>query len=341
MNTAQDTIVQLNQYPPDKYNVLIPVTSMQVMSNLQKVIVNTVQLDADPEKSKDIYREKSSGKFAITAVGGMKLAAAANISIIESKSVQTEVCTKCVNMARATGKAPNCGTCQHAYDVKYSVTIRVPEPGGGFRNVTETKEIDCTIEKQGMTEPQFKRFLPHRGSIAEKKAYMRAIRAALGLAAVYTLDELKKPFVIAHIVPNLDAPEMKQALINNSLKDMGLLFETPAKTEALTQNEPMALPGNGDGEFTESDYIDSAEPITEAECEAQMPPQPEELPPWEEAPQDNAIRCAECGKEISGGTRQNGTTFTAEDVRDYSTKHFGRCLCIGCQRKQPKANNGR
>lgn len=34
MNTAQDTIVQLNNYPPDKFNVLIPVTSMQVMSNM-------------------------------------------------------------------------------------------------------------------------------------------------------------------------------------------------------------------------------------------------------------------------------------------------------------------
>ena len=33
MNTAQDTIVQLNKYPPDKYNVLVPVTSMQALSN--------------------------------------------------------------------------------------------------------------------------------------------------------------------------------------------------------------------------------------------------------------------------------------------------------------------
>ena len=39
------------------------------MSNLQRIIVNKVQLDvADPENSKDIYREKSSGKYAITKV---------------------------------------------------------------------------------------------------------------------------------------------------------------------------------------------------------------------------------------------------------------------------------
>ena len=38
MNTAQDTIVQLNNYPPDKFNVLIPVTSMQVMRDRKSVV---------------------------------------------------------------------------------------------------------------------------------------------------------------------------------------------------------------------------------------------------------------------------------------------------------------
>ena len=81
MNTAQDTFVQLNNYPRDKYNVLIPVTSMQVMSNMQRIIVNEVRLNTDPNGN-DIYYDKQTGKYAITAVGGTKLAAAANISIV-------------------------------------------------------------------------------------------------------------------------------------------------------------------------------------------------------------------------------------------------------------------
>ena len=112
--TAQDTIVQLNKYPPDKYNVLIPVTSMQVMSNLQKVIVNEVQLNPDPNRGNDVYYEKQSGKLAITAVGGTKLAAAANISIVYNENEQPEVCRRCVEMAKATGKAQSCGNCDHA-----------------------------------------------------------------------------------------------------------------------------------------------------------------------------------------------------------------------------------
>jgi len=338
MNDNQ-TIVSLNDYPRDQYNVLIPVTSMQVMSSVQKVIVNKVKLDTDdPDHSKDIYKEKSSGQYAITAVGGMKLAAAADISIIETRSERPEVCQKCIEMARATGNAQACGACPRAYDVKYSATVRVPEPSGGWRKITATKEIDCSIEQKTMGEAQYKRFLPHRGSIAEKKAIMRAIRSALGLAAGYTLQELKKPFVIAHIVPNLDSPEIKQALISNSLRDMGYLFETPSQTEALPQQaggEQMALPDSGQG-FSESEYQESNEPVTEAD----YPDADSDTPPWEDSAEDGAIKCADCGREIGWGAKKDGKKYGPEAVRDYSLRIFGRCLCIGCQDKERNARKG-
>ena len=95
-----------------------------------------------------------------------------------------------------------------------------------------TKEIDCTLEaasmKDGATGQQYRRFLPHRTAMAESKAFMRAIRAALGLAGTYKLPDLKKPFIVARVVPNLDAPEIKQAVAGSYLQSMGLLFETPA-----------------------------------------------------------------------------------------------------------------
>lgn len=82
--------------------------------------------------------------------------------------------------------------------------------------------------KDGANGQQFRRFLPHRTAMAESKAFMRAIRAALGLAGTYPLEELKKPFVVARMVPNLDAPEIKQAVAQNYLQSMGMLFEAPA-----------------------------------------------------------------------------------------------------------------
>ena len=90
--------------------------------------------------------------------------------------------------------------------------------------------------KDGATGQQYRRFLPHRTAMAESKAFMRAIRAALGLAGTYKLPDLKKPFIVARVVPNLDAPEIKQAVAGSYLQSMGLLFETPAAPA------PAALP---------------------------------------------------------------------------------------------------
>ena len=320
-----ETLVQLNAYPKDKYNVLIPVTSMQVMSNMQRILVNEVQLDTTIDSNgsgRDIYKERSSGKYAITKVGGMKLAAAANISIVSSDSVQPDVCNKCIQMVKATGKAQPCGTCPHTYDVKFAVTVRVPEPGGGFRLITESKEIDCSMEKASMSSTaQYNRFLPHRAAIAESKALMRCVRSALGLAPTYTLDELKKPFIIAHIVPNLDAPEIRAALAGNALQNMGLLFETPGNAKALPQAEPQTragLPVPPDvGGFDESEYPDE-------------PEYPEGVTA-DDFLQDDGIYCDRCNQEIVETTGRGGKKWTPEDIRGYSTREYGKCLCANCQ----------
>ncbi|WP_306568951.1 hypothetical protein [Faecalispora jeddahensis] len=327
MSDITNTIVQLNKYDPAKYNVLVPVTTMQVASNLQRITVSEVQLDTRQDRenkgpSKDIYFERSSSKFAITKVGGMKLASAANISIVSTEPGRTEGCQRCIEMARATGKPRVCGTCEHVHDVAVTVTIRVPEPAGGFRLLQATKEIDCTLEASGMKDgasgQQYKRFLPHRTAMAESKAFMRAIRAALGLAGTYELAELKKPFVVARIVPNLDAPEIKDAVAANYLQSMGMLFEMPAH-----QPRP-SLPASAQPPESVPEYEDE---------------QPGQLP-WDEAPEEpgwepepEGIFCADCHKTIEETQARNGSIWSPEDIAGYSERRFGRPLCTACQEK--------
>ena len=321
-----DTIVQLNKYPPERYNVLIPVTRMQVMSNMQRIIVNEVQLDTTVDakgNGRDIYKEGSTGGFAITKVGAMKLAAAANISIVDTTTTRTDGCERCIEMVKATGKAQPCGTCPARYDVNAIVTVRVPEPSGGFRMMKFNKEIDCAEQQRSMTEAQYKRFLPHRKAIAESKALMRAIRAALGLAPTYTLAELKKPFVIAHAVPNLDAPEIREAVASNYLQSMGMLFESQAgQQRALpaAQDAPVeAAPPDDDAGFL---YGDGDMPPEEPE---------DEQPEWGDP---DGIYCADCGNEILETTARNGRVWSPDAIKGYSEKTFGRCLCTACQDKQ-------
>lgn len=333
MSEITNSIVQLNKYDPSKYNVLVPVTTMQVASNLQRITVSEVQLDTRQDSSnngpsKDIYYERSSSKFAITKVGGMKLAAAANISIVSTEPGRTEGCQRCIEMARATGKPRVCGTCEHVHDVAVTVTIRVPEPSGGFRLLQATKEIDCTLEKASMSsDAQYKRFLPHRTAMAESKAFMRAIRAALGLAGTYELAELKKPFVVARIVPNLDAPEIKDAVAANYLQSMGMLFEMPAH-----QPRP-SLP-------TAAQQANSV-PEYEDEQPGQLPweQEPEE-PDWEPGPEPEGIACADCHNIITETQARNGSTWSPEDIAGYSERRFGRPLCTACQEKAKAAKGG-
>lgn len=338
-----NTIVQLNKFPPDKYNVLVPVTTMQVASNLQRITISEVQLDIrqnyeNSGPSKDIYYEKSASAYAITKVGGMKLAAAANISIVDTSTERTEGCQRCIEMARATGQPRVCGTCEHVHDVAVTVTIRVPEPSGGFRMMKATREIDCTLEaakmKGGAGGQQYQRFLPFRTAMAESKAFMRAIRAALGLAGTYKYEDLRKPFVVARVVPNLDAPEIKQALAGSYLQSMGLLFEMPDQSGAAALPSPAA----------------SAEVV---------PAFPDEAPgqlPWDEAPEEppdswnnpdgwggppaqdpppppppQKIICSRCRREITGGQARNGRKWTPEDIAGYSQRTFGNVLCPECQ----------
>lgn len=340
----ENVIVQLNKYPKDRYNVLVPVTTMQVASNLQRITVSEVQLDVRQDSSnrgpsKDIYYEKSSSAYAITKVGGMKLAAAANISIVDTATERTEGCQRCIEMARATGKPRVCGTCEHVHDVAVTVTIRVPEPSGGFRLMKATKEIDCTLEAAGMKDgangQQFRRFLPHRTAMAESKAFMRAIRAALGLAGTYAYEELKKPFVVARVVPNLDAPEIKQAVASNYLQSMGMLFEMP------TQPPRTGLPAAQPAEAVPPYEDEGPMPWDEA------PEEPEDS--WSEAqeygaseqgwgdPEPQGVFCSECRREITGGQGRNGRKWKPEDIAGYSQRTYGRVLCPECQEKMKGA----
>ena len=47
----------LNDYPTDKYNLLIPVQSIQEVNSIYKLVVNIVKISTDL-RDKDIYREK-------------------------------------------------------------------------------------------------------------------------------------------------------------------------------------------------------------------------------------------------------------------------------------------
>lgn len=308
----------LNEFPREHFNVLIPVQSLQAISSMQKPVINRVELDVRLDQAgrpvgKDIYKEQN-GEWAISKVGGMKLSAAANISVVDSKQIHPESCARCMEVAKISSAAPACGNCESRYNVAFSVSIRVPELSGGFRIVTGTREIDGVIEKARMKEGQYSNFLPHRVSIAESKAFMRALRSALGLQSTYTYDDIKKPFVVAHIVPDLDNPLIQQLAAQNMLQSMGILYEIP---DTATRS---SLPP------TDINYA----------SQAQLPPAQDPVEPDNKAKDDTVPDylfdeqlpiCSECFSVI-----QASGNWTPEKIDEFSRKRYGRPLCVSCQR---------
>ena len=336
------TLLDLNSFDRNVFNVLMPVTKMAAQSDLQRVMVNVVTLDCRQDQSnkgpsKDIYYEKSCGQFAITKVGGMKLAAAANISVASTTTGRSQACERCIDMAKATGKAQPCGSCPHVYDTKVTVTLRVPEPSGGFRLIAASREFDAVTECDNMSDAQRKRVIANRAAVVESKAFMRAIRAALGISGSYTMEDIRKPFVIAHIVPNLNAPEIREVMASNVMASMGMLFAPAAGARALPEAAASTAapedtyeddsPIGGDNTAYEDDYDGYTGDEGATMYGGYDAPAPTSGP----APQQ--IICSECRRPLQPHKTNSGSTWSPEDVAAFSQRQFNRIVCYDCQKK--------
>lgn len=302
----------LNDYPTDKYNLLIPVQSIQEVNSIYKLVVNIVKISTDL-RDKDIYREKGAGAdmYALTHKALTKLFTAANGQIVESNRVRTRVCENCIDIVKATGKAPSCGNCAARSNVAVKVTAKFPEMSGGWRLVQSTREIDFS-NMGNATDGQIKQTKAYAVEHAESKALSRCIRKGLSIKSAYTLDELEKPFIVVYPVLDSRDADVKKALIAGAMASSNLLYGTGLQLGAGAQ---AVLPEGRNvdmstGEIIESDY--EAGP-------------PEEMP-WEQQEQSEAeaLACSKCGVEI------------AQNVYDFSAEKFGAPLCMKCQQAARK-----
>ena len=255
MNNAL-TISSINNYPVETYNRLFPATMTEI-SPLHKIMVNIVQIDTDI-LAKDIYKQKN-GEYSLTKIGCLKLMTAANVVMDESRSILPKNCQRCVEIAKATRLAPQCAGCPTKEDVAYQVSILVPEPSGGYRKYTATKEVSKqdTLAKKNPVE--------HMGANCETKALLRALRAGLGLKGGYTLNELAKPFAVALVVLNTQDPEMKKALIQRYAAGQDALFGGGvSSSHQLAGGDCLQISGGINGEVV---VVDDEGPSSAHCCE--------------------------------------------------------------------------
>lgn len=319
------------QYPNDKYNLLVPIKTFQELSPLHKLVINEVQIDPSKE-SKDTYSQ--NGELALTKKALMKLMAAANIQIIDSHTVPTQRCNKCIEIAKVTRLAPKCSDCAYIDDVAVQVTIAVPEPSGTYRMVRATKELRMEDEKPKYTSDKtFAQFKQFKTEHCESKALNRALREGLMIKSTYTLNELKKPFAVALVMPNMSDPDLKKAMIERYANNASALYGTGAPQLDAGQANMQALP---ESNIT---IIDTDEPDDiDLETGEVTPPSQEIIDITDDDfIMDEEANCSECGAELQPFTDKKGTAWTVQDIVDYSMGQCNRILCIACAVKEIKA----
>lgn len=324
MNNNQNnhSLIISQQYPAENYNLLVPMQTVAEIAEIHRPVMNCVTISTNLD-DKEIYeQDKKAHLYAITKKGLNKLMRAAGIKMLSSRPVVPSTCQKCAEVNRSIGRPVNCGSCGNK-DVKYEVRIGVPQLTGENIEVVAHKEIIVQDVTAGMTEFQQKEFLKFRNEMCETKAINRALRAAMHIKGTYRIEEFKKPFVVAYLVPNLDNPDVKAEAVKNMFAASKEIYGThnPDARKTLYVDDDVDEYGRGEYEAT-------AGPIVQTQPYEQTPQQAQAAPPPQQQAADNfdPNTCQDCGTRISDG------------VSRFAMRNYEKPLCMNCQKKYERGN---
>jgi len=365
MNNGSYALSIAQQYPVEQFTLLTPMQTVTEIAEIHKPVMNVVQISTnlddkeiyEQEKAREGYTDKYNkwhppvaAKYALTKKGLNKLMRAAGIKIIGTRPIIPSTCQKCAEVNRSIGQPINCGHCA-CKDVAYEARISVPQLTGENIEIVGHKEIVIADVTADMSEKQKAEFMKFRNEMCETKAINRALRAAMHIKGTYTLEELRKPFVVAYLVPNLDHELVKQEAIKHFFTSAGELYGTSAQQlDAQTVQQPEYIESDQDAppqipaapqQAALPDRMQNAQPVQYSAPQQQYAPQfqqqaqpqqaqysqPPAAPPqsFQNAPQTmqggTGNTCTDCGKPVSGG------------VLKWSMNNYGRPLCMDCQKK--------
>ena len=325
MNTSLSLI---SQYPKDKYTLLVPIEKAAAIPDIQQPVISAVEISKDLKdgeiyiqtKEKKAYADKNGkqhpaepARYALTKKGLNKLASAAGIEKTSAEQLIPSTCQKCAAVNRSIGKQAPCGSCENR-DVRYRVTISVPQISGPAITVVEENEINVELRTAGMSVSQKAEYVKTLAARCITGAYNRAIRAALQIKPTYLLEEFDKPFVVAYLAPNLDNPDVKQAAIESMFRGKSRLFGGVQEQEQLAGAQEASAAVQGRSEAQENfDGYEFDEEIPEEDLRQVQSG-------YEEEDRSIDFACDKCGAQVT------------EKVWDYSIEKYGMPLCYKCQR---------
>jgi len=264
------------QFPLDKYNLLLPSQSTEVISPYQKVTLEALQVKTDA-RSGEVFKlatVQEDGKrvdaFGLTRVTIDKISHTVGISWINMKTLVDDpmrVVLQCIGVLKKGDGSYLTIEGTKEVDVEAIVEetrVKLEElaedgrlkaylPGKSGEQKLVSGSPECTRYINRKVTARRIEVRKHKYALAETGAKNRAVRRALALKPNYTEKELEKPFIIPRVDFNPDKamedPVLRQQLLNSAITASNQLYQNTHQA---------ALPA-GDG--IPSDYI----PVEESE----------------------------------------------------------------------------
>jgi hypothetical protein len=229
------TSTLLQQYPEERFNVLVPTQGIRQVNPYLVPDIETVKLSMDESKG-EIYHDSQmkQGFYAPTAKGLSRIRQVAGIDEIDSRRTDN-------------GSDPDV--------VEWTVVIEMTLPSGQRVRGHGSKRIDI----KAMTfasDAHRQRTRQFMLENAQTKALNRAIRSLLSLHGSMPKAEFAKPFAILRWVPNMSDPDVRRRMLDNLLPATTAVYgEAPRQVGAgddVIEADPIA----DDDEPAEGQFVD-------------------------------------------------------------------------------------
>lgn len=230
--------IRLNDFPPDRFNVLIPGDMTMQMSPFLRPVARQVKLSKRPIDG-DVYpitQRKQGDDWVPTEVG---------ISAVGLAKIGSVAGT--LDVPQASGRVDN-GSDPKVVTYRATMAYRLPdgEPRLLVRECTlnldaiedeiraqkqakadkskgtnyewSAAKLEAEVQKELVLKRRFKERL------AETGAKNRCYRAIFAIKSKYAPDELDKPFVIAAVIPDVNQPELRERLLDRATSATAAVF---------------------------------------------------------------------------------------------------------------------
>jgi hypothetical protein len=244
INTS-DALSKLTEELKKEGNLLYPLTFCDGIAPMHRVSVRRLSINPNPDHG-EVYHPKqvSVNKFALTKVALIKIDLASGLDWIP------QLCHRKDN-----------GSDQ--FYCVFNACAKIQDMDGTYRTVSAEYTLDYrqgSIALEGLSPNDVKQRRMSIAQRAETAAKNRVRRDAVGLRPVYTVDELKRPFIVLKLVK--DIPQKYDDAVAASLIGVDRAIFGSSKEEDFITNE-LPLPSPQTEEFEPTEVVITKEELVD------------------------------------------------------------------------------